>query len=519
MAEIQVPGAPAINGVNGHAATNGTGASSPANDAKKLMMLDWAWQNREKFIKLMVLSTWSRRAAEVVKMVDLNMFLNEQMHVYGIAADAVGNLKLALQPFKAPNPDLKMALEVLSTGKAPWMPSLDYIPKEPLTPQQMLSTLRNVNTMLSIRINLHEDLPKHLKNYTIANGRATFVIPGEFELAVSIADEEPTSPFFVVDVKFLFTPTPQVPDEFFRLEVEPMANHYLANGGLSGCYDWLHNFVLTHKVATLRAQAIELSQEAWSGATQVHQFNRTLSVQYWSERPGPKSWVEIGISTGKPKKGWSWRGPEPSRIVLNWKRNGVLVEDVKVNMDLTDLSMERILMAVIALHTTHVLETIRDRLAISAYASSGLSIHLDTSKQEPADCSLRVDLVGSQEPTEVRIEPVSGSLTLSPANVLSSRLEQDINRAKDMTSVAAQRIEYQMCMHLKSYIDRQAANTGWTTLRNLNLNRNTIYAATHRKIVSTSFYRGQGWKGNWVMAVTINLDGESWWLMELWDTP
>ncbi|EOD45060.1 putative rna polymerase ii holoenzyme mediator complex component protein [Neofusicoccum parvum UCRNP2] len=121
MGNLQISPAPAMNGMNGHM-TNGSTPQSRENEEKKMLMLNWAWGEREKFIKLLVLSKWSRNCDDVSKMIDLNAWLTEQMNHYEEAPKWMGQLKLNMEPAKAPNPDLKTALEVLSTGKAPWMP-------------------------------------------------------------------------------------------------------------------------------------------------------------------------------------------------------------------------------------------------------------------------------------------------------------------------------------------------------------------------------------------------------------
>ncbi|KAH7036426.1 mediator complex subunit MED14-domain-containing protein [Macrophomina phaseolina] len=512
MSNLQISPAPTMNGINGHM-TNGSAPLSKENEEKKLMMLNWAWAEREKFIKLLVLSKWSRNCDDVSKMIGLNVWLMEQMHQYEDAPHWIGQLKRNTESAKAPNPDLKTALEVLSTGKVPWVPDLGYIPPEPLTPQQMLKTVTNLNAPLAIRINLHEELPRQMKDWSIASGRATFRVPSEFELDVSIADEDPSSPFFIVDVRFLFSPKPEVPDAWFRDFVEPEANVVLANSGLNGIYDWLHGFVLTHKLTTLRMQAHELSQTAWANSLRVQQIHRSLTVQYWTGTSGAKSWIEIGISSGNPKDGKrSWRGPSPPQLSLRWTRKGMPVENIPVKFDWTDLSLERMLKSIIALHISFILESIRDQLSLLSQKQSGLSIKAETSDSEPTDCCLSIRPGSMSKATEIRIDPISGGLSLRPATHFSLALERDI---KDIALEAAPRIEGLICNDLRVRIDKEAQNVGWTRLRHINITPDAAGASVRQKVVARSFYRCQNWKSRWVLGLTVNLDGESWWLMEL----
>lgn len=109
-----------LNHVNG----NVTGASSQTNVQKKLRLLNFAQDRRAQFIKLLVLSQWSRQAGDVSKAIDLKVWLDRQKGLYEDAGGWMGELKRNLGPAKMPSPDLRTALEVLSTGKASWLPDV-----------------------------------------------------------------------------------------------------------------------------------------------------------------------------------------------------------------------------------------------------------------------------------------------------------------------------------------------------------------------------------------------------------
>lgn len=124
MSNLQINPAQALtNGFNGHL-PNGDAPSPAASDSRKRLMLDWAWEEREKFVKLLVLSKWGRRADDVTRLIELNMWLNEQDRCYDDAATWIGHLKLNMQRAMDPSPDLKTALEVLGTGKVSAMPDV-----------------------------------------------------------------------------------------------------------------------------------------------------------------------------------------------------------------------------------------------------------------------------------------------------------------------------------------------------------------------------------------------------------
>jgi len=112
------------NHLQNHVNGNIAGASSQANVQKKLRLLHFAQDRRAQFIKLLVLSQWSRQAADVSKAIDLKVWLDRQKGLYDDAGGWMGELKRNLGPAKMPNPDLKTSLEVLSTGKASWLPDV-----------------------------------------------------------------------------------------------------------------------------------------------------------------------------------------------------------------------------------------------------------------------------------------------------------------------------------------------------------------------------------------------------------
>lgn len=180
---------------------------------------------------------------------------------------------------------------------------LGYLEPPPLTARDLLKELENLNTLLSIRLNLNEydNIPISFKNYVINSGRVTFKVPGEFELDLTIADEAPESQFWFIDFRFLFSPAVQEIPYALRFHIESRVNSVLLAEGLSGCYRVLHEITLTHKISEFRRQAFDLSRSKWIDGLKVEALNRSLSIQYWLDRytkGGPKSWIIIGVHSG-----------------------------------------------------------------------------------------------------------------------------------------------------------------------------------------------------------------------------
>jgi mediator of RNA polymerase II transcription subunit 14 len=60
----------------------------------------------------------------VSKLIDLKLHIDSERNLYDTALYQMSEVKRNLMFARAPNPDLKTAVEVLSTGKASWMPDV-----------------------------------------------------------------------------------------------------------------------------------------------------------------------------------------------------------------------------------------------------------------------------------------------------------------------------------------------------------------------------------------------------------
>lgn len=94
------------------------------NVNKKVHLLKFLENSHDSWTKALVIAGWSRRAEEVSKIIDLNVHLNNIKQIYLNILGQMGNDKKELSAARMLNPDLRTALEVLTTGKASWMPDV-----------------------------------------------------------------------------------------------------------------------------------------------------------------------------------------------------------------------------------------------------------------------------------------------------------------------------------------------------------------------------------------------------------
>ena len=518
MSEMQVPQAnyhapfnnarPQVNG-------NGTG-NSQVNVEKKLRMLEFAQNRRAQFIKVLVLSQWSRQAEEVSKVIDTKVWLDGQRRIFEEAAGWMGELKRIMAPVKMPNPDIKTALEALSLGQASWLPDLGYIPPGPLSPQQMFKALRNINTLLSIRLNLHETIPPAFRDYSIASGRATFRVPDEFEVDLSIAEEGPSSQLYFIDFRFLFAPVPtELPPGRLRDEIEGKANDVLKREGLRGCFDFFHDLVLTHKLSILRNQAFEMSRGPWSEHLRVEAVHRSLVVQYWLNRPGGKNWIEIGIKRRRRKERLSLDTSLIPYIALRWFRGGREVFDFHLDLGLKELCLGALLKQIIAQHTNYIFQEVFVKLREGPlYAERLLRLKQSVSMVEPVNTALLVQLTVS---TAVKIvqEPVSGRFALLPASSMNNRAEWELNKLLSPAHDTSTKIAILRAIATQGEYEIRTRCFGWECFRSLNLDQETTARFFPRDTLRIGLFKRRTWHPNWILALTTSPGGDVWWIVEL----
>ena len=503
---------------HGQQQSNGNGDTSQANVQKKLRMLHFAGERRAQFIKILILSRWTRQVKAVSKVIDLNFWLSNQIGQYNECCSWMGELKRRLIPLREPNPDMKTALEVLSLAKASWLPDLGYLPPEPLPPRKLVHALRKINTLLSIRLNLHENIPPVFRDYSIASGRATFYVVDEFEVDLSIAEEDPSSQLYFVDFRFAFSPTPmELPAGRLRNEIEGRANDLLKHDGLQGLFDFLHNLVLTHKLLVLRNQGHEMARGYWSEHLQVEAVHRSLVLQYWSNRPGGKNWLEIGIKRGKEVRLSYLSSQRIPHIALRWFRSGREVEGFAVELRLGELSLLNIVKEIIALHINYIFLEIAAKLnEASLYSEGFLRCKRNSSRTEPLDAALLVQLTTSKAVKVVQ-EPVSGRFAVLPASRLNSRAEHDLNRLASPATEGASQLAHLRSIVSQEEVDASARSMGWEPVRSLNPSQESMQRVFSQDTQKPKFFRRQAWSANWILAFTTGLEGDSWWIVELPD--
>lgn len=123
LAKMPVP-VSAVNGNSSSYSSSGPDDTSVENLRKKGNLTNFAQDMHGKWLKALVIAEWSRKSELVSKLIDLKFHIDQQRMLYDGALDNIVNVKRDLTFARMPSPDLKTALQVLSTGTAPWMPDV-----------------------------------------------------------------------------------------------------------------------------------------------------------------------------------------------------------------------------------------------------------------------------------------------------------------------------------------------------------------------------------------------------------
>lgn len=385
-----------------------------------------------------------------------------------------------------------------------------------MPPRDLHKTLQRINTLLSIRLNVYERIPTPFRDFKIASGRATFKVKNKFKVDLAIADEDPKSQFYFLDLRFLFSPVnPAVPLSRLRDDLEGKLNAILKAEGLDGCYKFLHNLVLTHKLSILRNQAYEMARGPWSDQLKVEAIHRSLVVQYWLQRPGSKNWIEIGIKRGKNKDSRELElGQDNPEIALRWFRAGKEIKDTTVDLGLDSLSLTGILRRIIGMHTAYILkETAAKLREESLYRERLLKLKQSYPTTEPNNISLLIQLTRSKA-IKISQEPITGQFAILPASQPNSAAERELNSLASPAADASGRIATLRCITAREEFEVCARKTSWEVVRSLNVDRESVQRFFPRTTLRIAFFRKQSWEPNWVLAMTTSLKGDAVWIVE-----
>ncbi|KAI0137031.1 mediator complex subunit MED14 [Xylariales sp. AK1849] len=523
LAKRPIPAA-VLNGNSAHPGAS-PDDSSVENVGKKQSLLNYIQETHGQWTKALVITAWSRKAPTVSKLIDLMNHLNVQRKIYDDGLDYMINVKRDLTFARLPNPDLQTALQVLSTGDASWMPDLGYVEPPPLSPEEQMQWVEELNTLLSLRLNLedHDKIPYHFRDYSIDSGRVTFKVKGEFEVDLTIADEDFEKQFWFIDFRFAFTPASVELTDTLRFFLEGRVNEALEKDGLRGCYNVLHEFVLTHKVSEYVRQGLELARGSWVDTLKIERLNRAMSIQYWSNRyppESPKSWFILGVHSGKKPGAIVATPKSTSHLSLRWFKDNKEVKDINIAFDDAHVSTEGLLKKVIARHVESMLSTIHGKLQSKGrFARREAALSLSISPDEPVESALKMQL-GHDDYVTVRIAPTTGFFSMAPQTSPMSRGEGRLNsQPRDPTEEGLAVLEGVRCQYTSEEMNRRGRSMGWITCRAPVKMDELKPVLQTRDAFQPVWLKRRSWPLEWFVLISLSVTGDRWWLIEVSNPP
>jgi mediator of RNA polymerase II transcription subunit 14 len=372
-----------------------------------------------------------------------------------------------------------------------------------------------------VRLSLEEfdKMPLPFRQYTVHSGRATFKVEGEFEVDLTVADEDFESQFWFIDFRILFTPAPEEVPEYIRNFLEGKVNGALKDGGLASCYTLLHEFILTLKITEMYDQALAMSRGRWIETLKVERLNRYMSFQYWANRyptAGPQSWVIVGTKSGdedSPLREFR----SPSSIYLRWFRDAKEVKDFDIPFDVEHISVEDLLKVVVARHVEHTLTSIRDKLLSKPrFANKQASLTLRVSKEDSTKTSLTLPLFDDKT-ISVSIDPTAGYFLLSPPSPIMQEAQRKLNATLNLPDEIPAVLEKLRCTLTAQEINHRSRTSGWSLSRSPipNDRLKEMISPSSREPYQATWLRHRRLPAEFHVMLSMSLAGDRWWLIQV----
>lgn len=485
---------------------------STDNQRKKLKLWNFAEEHKRALIKLLVILMWSSKSEDNKLTIALNFEIHTMRSAFSNANDKLNEWIVYIVSRQDACPDLNTAIEVLATGRVADVPDLGFVEPKALTDKQILSTMKRLNRALTARMVHETDVPLHMRDWTIHDGRVTFRVPHEFDVDLSVMDEADDAPFMMVDVRFDYRPRPPISDDMHE-QLTTIVNQGLAQRGLHGAYEFLHQTCLTLKLTELHAQALALTRGLWKGHLGVELLKRTLIVQYWTRRTATKSWIEIGINSGRQRNISDESQTPTTFLYLRWMRNGTPVVDHDIILDLENISFESLLDQVTAQHINSIFGGIFNLLMYNKlYSSSELDLEQEASMVEAHDCKLHVGVTKTASIC-LSFDPVGGTLVVSPPSSRAGRLQHELARSKDIVDDFIARFPALRCAIAQALlVDAMQGNT----LQYLPGRKPSAAEVRSRfgiDALRAAFFTRSTWPNEWTLAASFGRTADTWWLV------
>ncbi|TKY86552.1 hypothetical protein EX895_004701 [Sporisorium graminicola] len=176
------------------------------SSSKRAKIFNTALDVRKQFIKLLVLSRWSKDVADLQKARNIIALLSEQQWQHEDVFAGLTDIRKILPNARMRNADLPTAIDVLQTGTYRRLPASIKdmaVATKPFSDEQALAIVTRLEDALRTRMACRELIPAPLSNYSIRDGKVHFSVPGLFDAQLTASsggqDPDDETPSFADD--------------------------------------------------------------------------------------------------------------------------------------------------------------------------------------------------------------------------------------------------------------------------------------------------------------------------------
>lgn len=222
-------------------------------------------------------------------------FLDKQSLLFVETADMLARMaRETLVQARLPNFHIPAAVEVLTTGTYGRLPACireKIVPPDPITPSERRNTLLRLNQVIQHRLVTGNLLPQ-MKNLKIENGRVTFHVRHEFEVALTVMGDGPNIPWRLLEINILVEDKETGDGKALVHSLQVQYIHQLIQSRLvdnpqplTEVYNCLHFFCQSLQLEVLYSQTLRLMRDRLDDHIYVDEYvpGKCLTVSYWRE--------------------------------------------------------------------------------------------------------------------------------------------------------------------------------------------------------------------------------------------
>ncbi|CAA79551.3 Mediator of RNA polymerase II transcription subunit 14 [Caenorhabditis elegans] len=266
---------------------------------RKMSLVHFAHATRSQFLKLVALVKWIRISKRMDVCYSIDYLLDLQSQYFIDTADRLvamtrGDLELA----RLPEYHIAPAIDVLVLGTYNRMPSKikeAFIPPAKITPREQKLVTSRLNQLIESRLSrLSSGIPPNIKEIHINNGLATLLVPGEFEIKITLLGETEMTKWTLLNIKILVEDyelgmgLPLVhPLQLNQLHGVLQSRMNVSLNPIKEAFSFLHSFCVSLQLDVLFCQTSRLAAGRLRDNITIEKYDpkeRVLVVGYWVKR-------------------------------------------------------------------------------------------------------------------------------------------------------------------------------------------------------------------------------------------